>query len=65
MRQLIRQPVAPLKRTSIRFLRRLFPALRLPAQAAEPNHAEPSLHCPVVHDEEPNWWYDCDRNDIA
>ena len=31
----------------------------------KPNHAEPSLHCPVEHDTEPNWWYDCDRNDIV
>lgn len=30
-----------------------------------PGLAESSLRCPVVHDTEPSWWHDCDRNDIA
>jgi hypothetical protein len=34
-------------------------------RSRESNHAESSLRCPIVHDDEPSWWYDCDRNDIA
>ena len=64
-RQLIRQGTAPLKRNSIRFLRLLFPVLKRPTPSVKPNHAEPSLHCPIDHDTEPTWWYECDRNDFA
>lgn len=38
-----------------------------PRQSAEepPRYAEPSLHCPLTHGSEPEWFYDCDRNDIS
>lgn len=63
--QLTPQRTAPLRRNSIRFLRLLFPALKRPAPPVKPNHAEPSLHCPVEHDSEPNWHFGRERNDIA
>jgi hypothetical protein len=34
-------------------------------EGPKPSHAEPSLHCPIEHDTDGNWWHDCDRNDIS
>jgi hypothetical protein len=30
-----------------------------------PTRAESSLYCPIEHDTEPEWGYECDRNDIS
>jgi len=49
-RELIPQRIAPLERNSIRFLRLLVLILKRPSLLVKPSHAEPSLHCPVVHD---------------
>jgi hypothetical protein len=48
-----------------RVLRFLFLMLNQPPRPVKPSHAEPSLHYPIDHDTEPNWYYDCDRNDYS
>ena len=29
------------------------------------NHAEPTLHCPVIQAEEPDWYHPCVRSDYT
>jgi hypothetical protein len=61
--RLTKTPIGAVKMA--RLLRFFFLMLNQPTRPVKPSHAEPSLHCPIDHDTEPNWYYDCDRNDIA